>query len=92
MTWSLCISQVMIIAGLMCGLYRFFRGPDTLNRLLAFDYLCASIIALTTVYSIQSETDLYLELIIIFSLLGFTTVIAFMELYFALAKEESRER
>lgn len=80
--WVIPCCYVMIILGLVCGFYRFIIGPNTLNRILAFDYLAACVIALIVLYCIQNRNDDYLEVILIFCLLGFATVITFMEVFF----------
>lgn len=77
------ICYLLLIAGIACGFYRLIKGPNTLNRVLAFDYLSACIIGLIALYSVQYQTTEYLELILIFSLLGFATIICFMEVFFA---------
>lgn len=81
--WGYYICYCFIVIGIFCGFYRLLMGPNTLNRILAFDYLTACIIALIAVYSAQHQTTEYLEIILIFSLLGFATVISFMEVFFA---------
>lgn len=78
----LTITYCMILLGCACACWRLYKGPDTLNRILAFDYLSACIISLIALHSIQIQTDRYLEMILIFSLLGFATVISFMEAFF----------
>ncbi|MCB1135686.1 MAG: Na(+)/H(+) antiporter subunit F [Chlamydiia bacterium] len=78
----------MLLLGLLCGAYRFCRGPTLLDRILAFDYISVCLIAFIAVYSIQGRTTQYLELILIFSLLGFTTMVGFMEALYARGGEE----
>lgn len=87
MSLAIMIAQFFLILGLLFGLWRVIIGPHTLNRLLALEYICACIIALITVYSIEKGTTEYLEIILIFSLLGFATIISFMEVHFSIAKE-----
>ena len=81
----------MLIISLACGLYRLSRGPRLLDQILAFDYLCICILALISLRSMYLGTDVYLELILIFSLLGFATVISFMEVFFAHLKRKKND-
>ncbi|MEC7838597.1 MAG: monovalent cation/H+ antiporter complex subunit F [Chlamydiota bacterium] len=80
------IANSILYLSFLLGLVRLFIGPRTLDRVLAFDYLCGVIIALITVHSIQIGSFSYIEMILIFSLLGFATVISFMEVFFARLK------
>ena len=89
--FALQASYYLLTLGLLLGLIRFVRGPDILNRILAFDYCCACVLGLVAVYSFQVQSGRYLELVMIFSLLGFATVICFMEVFFARVREEESE-
>ncbi len=77
------LSAIMLLTSIGCGFYRLIRGPRLLDQILAFDYICICILALICLRSMYLATDIYLELILIFSLLGFATVISFMEVFFA---------
>ncbi|MFT4551576.1 MAG: multisubunit Na+/H+ antiporter MnhF subunit [Chlamydiales bacterium] len=81
------VCTVILLTSLLCGAYRLARGPSLLDQILAFDYICVCILSLITLKSIYLGTDLYLEIILIFSLLGFATVISFMEVFFARLKK-----
>lgn len=76
------IANIVLYLSFVIGVARLFKGPKTLDRILAFDYLCGLIIALIAVHSIQIKSFSYIEMILIFSLLGFATVISFMEVFF----------
>lgn len=89
-TATLCCYGCVAIAFFL-GCYRLIIGPDTLNRLLAFDFITACIIGFIILYSIESISLDYLEVILIFSLLGFATIICFMEAFFYLKREKPNE-
>lgn len=91
MSWALPATQILLIVSLALGFYRMVKGPRTLNRILALDYICGCIVGLIAIHSIQKVTVDYLEMIVIFSLLGFATVISLMEMHFAMAKEKSHD-
>jgi len=63
---------------ILLGLVRLARGPTVLDRVLAFDLIATCAVAMVLLLSIQWNTALYLELILIFSLLGFLTTVAFV--------------
>ncbi|MBB65842.1 MAG: hypothetical protein CMO81_12355 [Waddliaceae bacterium] len=87
MNTVLLLSWGMIVLSGACGFWRLWSGPNTRNRILAFDYLCCTIVAAMVLHSFERISHLYLELIMIFSLLGFATVIAFMEGFFSKTQE-----
>ncbi|MBN4066688.1 hypothetical protein JYU14_01225 [Simkania negevensis] len=91
MTIIFSLSAVILFASLGCGLYRLVRGPRLLDQVLAFDYICVCILALITLRSMYLGTDVYLEVILIFSLLGFATVISFMEAFFARLQRKKKD-
>lgn len=91
MEWVFRLCYLLLSLGLLLGFLRLSKGPDILNRILAFDYCCACTVGLVAVYSVQAGTDAYLELVMIFSLLGFATVICFMEAFFSRIKEKNSD-
>jgi multisubunit Na+/H+ antiporter MnhF subunit len=62
----------------LLGLVRLFKGPTVLDRILAFDLIATSIVGMIALLSVLWRTPLYLELILIFSLLGFVGTVAFV--------------
>ena len=87
MAYTLC--SLLLTLSLFAGFYRLVRGPGLLNRILAFDLIALCIIALTVLFSRINQTYHFLEIILVFCLLGFITTIAFMDMLFrALARKE----
>lgn len=80
-THLLLIEITLFLAALL-ALYRFAIGPTTLDRILAFDFLSVCVVAEVIVKSVEQKETLYLELLLTFSLLGFTTTLAFMDALF----------
>lgn len=76
------VSASLLSLSLLAGLYRLVRGPGILNRILAFDLIALCIIALTVLFSLIHDTYHFLEIMLIFCLLGFVTTIAFMDMLF----------
>ena len=72
------LTAALLALAIFCGLYRLARGPSVLDRVLAFDLITTCSVGLLIALSIHWETTLYLELILIVSLLGFLTTVAFV--------------
>ena len=68
--------SVILMFGILAGIYRMAVGPTILDRILAFDMVAISAVALMGILSIKWHSDLFLELILIFSLLGFFGTVA----------------
>jgi multisubunit Na+/H+ antiporter MnhF subunit len=63
---------------ILLGLVRLARGPSVLDRVLAFDLITTCAVGMILLLSLRWNTALYLELVLIFSLLGFLTTVAFV--------------
>jgi len=74
--WITNICSLVLMFGILAGLYRMAVGPTILDRILAFDMLAISAVALMGILSIRWHSDLFLELILVFSLLGFFGTVA----------------
>jgi multisubunit Na+/H+ antiporter MnhF subunit len=75
---ALYLAFGMLTVSILLGLYRLARGPTVLDRVLAFDLITTCAVGMIVLLSIQWQTSLFLELILIFSLLGFLTTVAFV--------------
>ncbi|MFQ3671320.1 MAG: monovalent cation/H+ antiporter complex subunit F [Verrucomicrobiia bacterium] len=69
---------VLLVLATLAGLYRLARGPSVLDRILAFDMIAICAVAMMVILSVRWKTALFLELILIFSLLGFFGTVAFV--------------
>lgn len=78
MPLTLTLTFAVLTLAVLLGLYRLARGPGVLNRVLAFDLITTCAVGMIVLLSIQWNTSFYLELILIFSLLGFLTTVAFV--------------
>ncbi|MEM1157043.1 MAG: monovalent cation/H+ antiporter complex subunit F [Verrucomicrobiota bacterium] len=76
MTWISIFCSVILMFGILAGLFRMAVGPTILDRILAFDMVAISAVALMGILSIKWHTELFLELILVFSLLGFFGTVA----------------
>lgn len=78
MTYALYLADAVLTAAILLGLYRLARGPHVIDRVMAFDLITTCAVGMIVLLSIQWNTPLYLELILIVSLLGFLTTVAFV--------------
>ncbi|MGE0260581.1 MAG: K+/H+ antiporter subunit F [Alphaproteobacteria bacterium] len=60
------VSMAMLLA-----LYRLFRGPDIVDRVLALDTLVINLIALIVLAGIVYGTTIYFEAALLFAMVGF---------------------
>lgn len=65
----------LIIVAICLALYRLFRGPTVIDRLLAFDGIATCSVGILALLSLLWETDIYVELILVYSLLGFVSTV-----------------
>jgi multisubunit Na+/H+ antiporter MnhF subunit len=68
----------MLAVAILLGLVRLVRGPSVMDRVMSFDLITTCAVGMIVLLSIRWHTVLYLELILIFSLLGFLTTVAFV--------------
>lgn len=78
MNTALFIAELVLTLSILLGLYRLVRGPHVIDRVMAFDLITTCAVGMIVLLSIQWNTPLYLELILIVSLLGFLTTVAFV--------------
>jgi len=74
--WIIQLCGFLLTLAILAGLFRMATGPTILDRILAFDMLAICGVALMGLLSIHWHTTLFLELILIFTLLGFFSTVA----------------
>jgi multisubunit Na+/H+ antiporter MnhF subunit len=62
----------------MLGIVRLVLGPTVFDRMLAFDLIAVCGVGMMALVSVKWRTGLFLELIILFTLLGFLSTVAFV--------------
>ncbi|MBK9139723.1 MAG: sodium:proton antiporter [Verrucomicrobia bacterium] len=77
-TLALQLCFGVLTAAVLLGLARLVKGPTVLDRILAFDLIATSIVGMIALLSVKWRTAMYLELILVFSLLGFAGTVAFV--------------
>ena len=86
---SLSVALVLLLVAFLCTAWRFVRGPSVLDRILAFDLCAVAAVGLLVLLSQWWETNDYLELLLVYALLGFSTSASFT-IY--LIRSESSEK
>jgi multisubunit Na+/H+ antiporter MnhF subunit len=83
------ICYLILFGAIILGIIRFGLGPTTLDRILAFDTIAISSIGIIIVFSIQEQTIFFLDTVLIYCLLGFTSTVAFINYLFKVHMQES---
>lgn len=76
--YALLICSVPLGIASVLALWRLMRGPSVLDRIIGFDLLTVCIIGIIALISIWWKTHMYIEMMIIFSLLGFIGTVTFV--------------
>lgn len=76
--WTLQLAFAALTISVALALYRLARGPTVIDRILAFDTIATCAVGMIVLLSIIRHTALYLELILIFTLLGFVGAVAYV--------------
>lgn len=74
----LTICNILLLAAILTCLVRMVKGPTVLDRILTFDAITICVVGLMVLFSVRWNTPYFLELILIFSLLGFLGSVAFI--------------
>ena len=69
---------VVLALGIVLALVRMARGPTVLDRVLAFDLITTCAVGIIALLSMRWQTNDYIELILIYTLLGFSGATAFV--------------
>lgn len=77
---DICVTISFVILGLatLLALRRVFSGPSVLDRIIGFDAGAICMIGMMVLLSVRWKTGILIEIMMIFSLLGFVGTIAFV--------------
>jgi multisubunit Na+/H+ antiporter MnhF subunit len=73
----LTLLLILLLPPIGLILWRFFRGPDAANRILALDALTILAIPLLGLLALFYERSIYLDVAFVFALVGFAGVVLF---------------
>ncbi|MBR0568624.1 K+/H+ antiporter subunit F [Azoarcus sp. L1K30] len=62
---------------LLLNLWSLFRGPTTMDRVLAVDTMVINVIALIVLFGIREGSMLYFEAALLFAMFGFVSTVAY---------------
>ncbi len=71
------VALVAVSMAMLLTLYRLFRGPDIVDRVLALDTLVIDLIALIVLAGIVYGTTMYFEAALLFAMVGFISTVSF---------------
>jgi multisubunit Na+/H+ antiporter MnhF subunit len=74
---GLALLAVALCAAIGAGLWRLRAGPTSLDRMLGFDMVTITVVALIVVFSAATRSIDEVELILVLSGLGFLTTVAY---------------
>jgi len=74
--WVFEVAVLGLVLAILLGLWRLALGPTVLDRIVAFDVVTVSVVGLMGLLSLHWRTTEYLELILVFTLLGFVGTVA----------------
>lgn len=76
---------------ILLGLIRLFRGPTVVDRMLAFDLVAVCGVGVIAVLSMLKDTTDFVELILVYTLLGFLSTVALTRFLHLTAERANRE-
>ncbi len=71
----LYIAGGLILSGMLTALWRFLKGPSSADRIMAFDVMTVTSIALIALIAVFNNRIIYLDVALVYGLLSFTGVI-----------------
>ncbi len=74
---SINIAIVSVSIAILVSLFRLFRGPSVIDRLIVLDLVSSSLIGLILVFIIQTSETVYLNVALITALIVFMGNVAF---------------
>ena len=74
----LYISFAMLTLAILLAWWRMARGPTVVDRILCFDAIAICVVGMIILLSIRWNSSLFLELILVVTLLGFMSGVAFV--------------
>ena len=71
------VALAAVVLALLLTLYRLFRGPDIVDRVLALDTLAINLIALIVLSGIFYDRRVYFEAALLFAMVGFISTVSY---------------
>ena len=71
----LTIALGIILVSILITIVRFIKGPSSIDRVVAFDIMSIASIAMIGIISLLSERIIYMDIALVYGLLGFLAVL-----------------
>ena len=71
------LALVFIATSMLILIYRVIKGPSIPDRVVALDAIGMNLICMIAILSILLDTSMFLEVILLISILSFTGTVAF---------------
>lgn len=81
---------VLLILSLLLSFVRLLRGPTLFDRILASESITITMTCCLIVIAIFTKSSFYIDILLLFSLLGFITPTAFID--FMIHKKDSYDQ
>ncbi len=65
------VVTILLLLSVLLALYRFLKGPTLSDRVIAFDVMSIMGVALLILLALYFERSLYLDIALVFGLIGF---------------------
>ena len=78
LTYIVYFCMVWLTATMGMILYRMAKGPTIMDRILAFDTVVVTVVAMIALFSAMWKTSVYMDMILVFTFSGFFSSVAFM--------------
>jgi len=75
--YALTFAFACFSLGLLFNLWRIFRAPGVVDRVLALDTMVINIIALLILYDMIDASEVYFEAAMLFAMTGFVSTVAY---------------
>ena len=76
LSWSIFLTQAMIVLAMACAALRMLRGPRAQDRVLGLDTLYVNATMLLLTFGMRTGSTLYYESALVIALLGFVATAA----------------
>jgi multicomponent Na+:H+ antiporter subunit F len=70
------IAMSLLLAALVVGFVKLAKGPGVADRVMAFDLVTLTIVAIILVYSIHTQDNIYIDIPIVIALVAFIGTVA----------------
>lgn len=86
---DLVVVGIFVGLAVAVGVWRLAKGPTTLDRMLGFDVVAASISGMVLVFSAATQSADFLEFVFILSALGFLSTVSYFYYLMQLSADDA---